>query len=161
DAFDLILIEQPLPEDDILGHAELAKHIRTPVCLDESIISARSAADATARGACSIVNIKAWRVAGYLEARRIHHACVAHGVPAGFLDPRSHSDMVPLMDDPQPFKLLQGVTTEIVGNCGYSFAPLTPESAEEAALSFGDLAAGSEILAGSFGDFLERIEKAG
>src|SRR5207253_936450 len=58
-------------------------------------------------------------------------------VAPGFIDPHSHSDMVPLMDDPQPFKLFQGVTTEIVGNCGYSFAPLTPESAQEAALSFG------------------------
>ena len=82
-------------------------------------------------------------------------------VAPGFLDPHSHSDMVPLMEEPQPFKLLQGVTTEIVGNCGFSFAPLTAESAEEASLSFGDLAAGSEILAGSFGDYLDRIEKAG
>ena len=81
DAFDLLLIEQPLPEDDILGHAELAKNIRTPVCLDESIISARAAADAIALGACSIVNIKAGRVGGYLEARRVHDVCAANGVP--------------------------------------------------------------------------------
>ncbi len=46
DPFDLLLIEQPLPEEDILGHAELARRIRTPICLDESIVSARSAADA-------------------------------------------------------------------------------------------------------------------
>ena len=82
-------------------------------------------------------------------------------VAPGFLDPHSHSDMVPLMNEPQPFKLLQGVTTEIVGNCGFSFAPLTTDSAEEASLSFGDLAAGSEILPASFGDYLDRIEKAG
>ncbi|HJT37656.1 MAG TPA: o-succinylbenzoate synthase [Actinomycetota bacterium] len=81
DAFDLLLIEQPLPEDDILGHAELARHLRTPVCLDESIVSARSAADAIALGACSIVNIKAGRVGGYLEARRVHDVCASHGVP--------------------------------------------------------------------------------
>ncbi|HJT37655.1 MAG TPA: D-aminoacylase [Actinomycetota bacterium] len=82
-------------------------------------------------------------------------------VAPGFIDPHSHSDMVPLMEDPQPFKLLQGVTTEIVGNCGYSFAPLSDESAAEARLSFGDLAAGAGITPGSFGDFLDRIEKAG
>jgi o-succinylbenzoate synthase len=81
DPFDLLLIEQPLPEDDLRGHAALARLIATPVCLDESIISARAAADAIALGACSIVNIKAGRVGGYLEARRIHDVCAAHGVP--------------------------------------------------------------------------------
>ena len=80
DPFDLLLIEQPLPEDDVRGHAELAKQIRTPVCLDESIVSARSAADAIAIGACSIVNIKAGRVGGYLEARRVHDVCAANGI---------------------------------------------------------------------------------
>jgi O-succinylbenzoate synthase len=80
DPFDLLLIEQPLPEDDIRGHAELAKLISTPVCLDESIVSARAAADAIALGACSIVNIKAGRVGGYLEARRVHDVCRANGI---------------------------------------------------------------------------------
>ncbi|HWO61596.1 MAG TPA: o-succinylbenzoate synthase [Umezawaea sp.] len=81
DPFDLLLIEQPLDEEDLLGHAELAKVISTPVCLDESITSARSAAAAIAMGAAAIVNIKPGRVGGYLEARRIHDVCVAHGVP--------------------------------------------------------------------------------
>src|SRR5947199_703828 len=81
DPFDLLLIEQPLPEDDVRGHAELARQIRTPVCLDESIESARDAAEAIALGACAIVNIKPGRVGGYLEARRVHDVCVASGVP--------------------------------------------------------------------------------
>jgi O-succinylbenzoate synthase len=81
DEFDLLLIEQPLAEDDVRGHAELARLLRTPICLDESITSARSAVDAIALGACSIVNIKAGRVGGYLEARRIHDVCAAEGVP--------------------------------------------------------------------------------
>jgi O-succinylbenzoate synthase len=81
DAFDLLLIEQPLPEEDVRGHAELAKIVRTPICLDESITSAAAAEDAIAMGACSIVNIKAGRVGGYLEARRIHDVCAASGVP--------------------------------------------------------------------------------
>jgi O-succinylbenzoate synthase len=81
DEMDLVLIEQPLSEDDILGHAALARAIETPVCLDESITSARVAADAIAVGACSIVNIKAGRVGGYLEARRVHDVAAAHGVP--------------------------------------------------------------------------------
>ncbi|MBB5872919.1 O-succinylbenzoate synthase [Allocatelliglobosispora scoriae] len=81
DPFDLLLIEQPLPEDDIRGHAALARRMRTPVCLDESITSARAAVDAIALGAAAIVNVKPGRVGGYLEARRIHDVCVANGVP--------------------------------------------------------------------------------
>jgi o-succinylbenzoate synthase len=81
DPFDLLLIEQPLPEDDVRGHAALAKLIRTPVCLDESITSARSAADAIALGACSVINIKAGRVGGYLEAVRVHDVAQANGIP--------------------------------------------------------------------------------
>jgi O-succinylbenzoate synthase len=81
DPFDLLLIEQPLPEDDVLGHADLARLIRTPICLDESIESARGAAAAIRLGACAIVNVKPGRVGGYLEARRIHDVCAAHGVP--------------------------------------------------------------------------------
>ncbi|HKT06142.1 MAG TPA: o-succinylbenzoate synthase [Rugosimonospora sp.] len=81
DPFDLLLIEQPLPEDDVRGHAALARAVRTPICLDESITSARAAADAIALGACAIVNIKPGRVGGYLEARRVHDVCHAAGVP--------------------------------------------------------------------------------
>lgn len=81
DPFDLLLIEQPLEEEDVVGHAELARRVRTPICLDESIVSASTAAAAIKLGACEIVNIKPGRVGGYLEARRIHDVCVAHGVP--------------------------------------------------------------------------------
>lgn len=81
DPFHLLLIEQPLAEDDIAGHAALARQIRTPVCLDESITSARAAVDAIDRGACTVVNIKPGRVGGYLEARRVHDVCAARGVP--------------------------------------------------------------------------------
>jgi O-succinylbenzoate synthase len=80
DPFDLLLIEQPLDEEDVLGHAELAKLVTTPICLDESITSAATAAAAIRLGACRIVNIKPGRVGGYLEARRIHDVCVANGV---------------------------------------------------------------------------------
>jgi o-succinylbenzoate synthase len=79
--FGLLLREQLLTGGGVAGHVELARQIRTPICLDESIVSAASAADAIARGACSIINIKAGRVGGYLEARRIHDVCAAHGVP--------------------------------------------------------------------------------
>ena len=81
DAFDLLLIEQPLPEEQVLAHAELAKVVRTPICLDESITSAQAAADAIQLGACQVINIKPGRVGGYLEARRIHDLCAAQGIP--------------------------------------------------------------------------------
>ena len=81
DPFDLLLIEQPLDEEHIADHAELAKVVKTPICLDESIVSAYTAAFAIRIGACAIVNIKPGRVGGYLEARRIHDVCAANGVP--------------------------------------------------------------------------------
>jgi O-succinylbenzoate synthase len=80
DPFGLQLIEQPLPEDDLFGHARLAELIQTPVCLDESITSVRQAAEALALGACSVVNVKPARVGGLLEAVRIHDLCLARGV---------------------------------------------------------------------------------
>ena len=81
DEFDLLLIEQPLPEDDIVGHAHLATEVETPICLDESLVSAAGTADAIELGACEIANIKPGRVGGYLEAVRIHDLCLARGVP--------------------------------------------------------------------------------
>lgn len=82
DDFDLLLIEQPLPDDDLLGHARLAAEIATPICLDESLVSAVSTTDAIELGACEIANIKPGRVGGYLEAVRIHDLCLAKGIPA-------------------------------------------------------------------------------
>lgn len=81
DEYNLLLIEQPLPEEEVRAHAELASKLSTPICLDESITSTQAAADAIALGACSIINIKAGRVGGYLEARSIHDLCAGLGVP--------------------------------------------------------------------------------
>ena len=81
DEYDLLLIEQPLPEDDLLGHAQLANASATPVCLDESIVSVQNAADAIDLGAAEIINIKPGRVGGYLTARRIHDLCLERGIP--------------------------------------------------------------------------------
>ena len=81
DDFALLLIEQPFDEEDLATHVRLQQMSSTPICLDESITSARAAADAIRLGACEIVNIKPGRVGGYLEAARIHDVCVAHGIP--------------------------------------------------------------------------------
>jgi O-succinylbenzoate synthase len=81
DEFGLLLLEQPLEEEDVAGHAELALSLDTPICLDESIVSAKAAYEAIRIGACAIVNIKPGRVGGYLEARRVHDVAAAAGIP--------------------------------------------------------------------------------
>lgn len=81
DDYGLLLIEQPFVEEDIASHVWLSSEIQTPVCLDESITSTDVAIDAIERGATSIINIKAGRVGGYLEAVRVHGACRERNVP--------------------------------------------------------------------------------
>ncbi len=81
DAFDLLLIEQPLAHDDIIDHARLQVELTTPICLDESIHSAEDARKALDLGACRVINIKVSRLGGLLEARRVHDLCHARGVP--------------------------------------------------------------------------------
>ncbi|HKJ54791.1 MAG TPA: o-succinylbenzoate synthase [Nitriliruptoraceae bacterium] len=81
DEFGLVLVEQPLPAHDLLGHADLARRMTTPICLDESITSAAVTRDALDLAAASIVNIKPGRVGGLLESRRIHDLCRARDVP--------------------------------------------------------------------------------
>jgi O-succinylbenzoate synthase len=81
DEFDLLLVEQPIHEEDYLGHKLLAERMRTPVCLDESVLSADNAESLIDYGACEIVNIKAGRVGGYLSAKAIHDMAFARGIP--------------------------------------------------------------------------------
>ena len=82
-------------------------------------------------------------------------------VAPGFVDAHSHSDALPLMAEPQPFKLLQGVTTEVVGNCGFSVAPLDDTSAAYVAEAWGDLFPAGAVVPGTFADYLDRLEEAG
>jgi O-succinylbenzoate synthase len=81
DAFDLLLIEQPIHEEDYLGHKLLAERMATPMCLDESILSVDNAESLIDYGACEVINIKAGRVGGYLAARDIHDLAVSRGIP--------------------------------------------------------------------------------
>ncbi|MFI6924754.1 amidohydrolase family protein [Nonomuraea spiralis] len=76
-------------------------------------------------------------------------------VAPGFVDPHSHSDTVPFMAGAQPFKLWQGVTTEIVGNCGFSCGPATPESAGFTPEVL------SEHTFATFGGYLDAVEREG
>lgn len=81
DEFGLLLIEQPFAEEDLATHVKLAAACETPVCLDESILDRAGALDAIERGATSVINIKPGRMGGYLEALRVHEACLALEVP--------------------------------------------------------------------------------
>ena len=81
DDLSLLLIEQPLAEDDIYDHSQLQPQLATPICLDESILSADHARAAIELGACRIINIKAGRVSGLLEAVKIHDLCRERDVP--------------------------------------------------------------------------------
>jgi O-succinylbenzoate synthase len=81
DHFGLTMIEQPLDDDDIRDHATLQARLRTAICLDESIRTVKTAAEAIALGACRVINIKPGRVGGHAEAIRLHDLAAAHGIP--------------------------------------------------------------------------------
>jgi O-succinylbenzoate synthase len=81
DRLRLLLIEQPLNEEDLWNHSKLQKQFHTPICLDESIISLLHARSALEMEACKIINIKPGRVGGVSQAVLIHDLCRAQGVP--------------------------------------------------------------------------------
>ncbi|WP_462411230.1 o-succinylbenzoate synthase [Neobacillus sp. Marseille-QA0830] len=81
DELNLLMIEQPLAYDDLIEHAMLQKQIKTPICLDESIVSFEDARKAIEYGSCKIINIKVGRVGGINEAKRIHDYCYEKGIP--------------------------------------------------------------------------------
>ena len=81
DDLELLLIEQPLDEDDLWDHSRLQASFRTAICLDESIITVRHARQALEMGACRVINIKAGRVGGLSTAVAIHDLCQRRNVP--------------------------------------------------------------------------------
>src|SRR5262249_13665294 len=86
DAFDLLLIEQPLFDDDVVLHSEIAREIRTPICLDESIHSLRDTETAMTLWRRTdflnrlIINIKPPRASGFADAIAIAQTCHTAGV---------------------------------------------------------------------------------
>jgi o-succinylbenzoate synthase len=81
DELKLMMIEQPLADDDIVDHAQLQAQLRTPICLDESIHSVDDARKALDLGSCGIINIKVSRLGGLSEAKRVHDMCQERGIP--------------------------------------------------------------------------------
>ena len=81
DAFDLIMLEQPLGDDDLVRHAQLQRRMKTPICLDESITSVDRAEDMITLRSGRIINIKPGRVGGFTASKAIHDVCQKAGVP--------------------------------------------------------------------------------
>jgi O-succinylbenzoate synthase len=81
DDYSLLMIEQPLENDDLIDHAHLQSELKTPICLDESITSLRQAENALKLKSCRMINIKVGRVGGYSQAVPIHDLCLSKGVP--------------------------------------------------------------------------------
>ena len=81
DELGLLLIEQPLDEDDLWDHSKLQRQIKTPLCLDESILTPRHTRQAIEMGACRVINIKTGRVGGLSQAVAIHDLCRQHNIP--------------------------------------------------------------------------------
>jgi O-succinylbenzoate synthase len=81
DAFDLLMVEQPLWHDDFYYHSMLQKRMNTPICLDESIRNRRDALAAIEMESCKIINIKLGRVGGFSEAIAVHNAAQERGIP--------------------------------------------------------------------------------
>jgi O-succinylbenzoate synthase len=81
DSFNLLMIEQPLGHDDIYEHSKLQPQLQTPICLDESILSADDTRLALDLGACKIINLKPGRVGGFSESLEIYRVCAERGVP--------------------------------------------------------------------------------
>lgn len=81
DDYDLLMIEQPLAPGDLVDHGKLQRELRTPICLDESILSLTNVRHAHELGACRIINIKLGRVGGYSEAQAIQSFAREHGMP--------------------------------------------------------------------------------
>lgn len=81
DAFGLQYIEQPLPKDHLLAHADLQRRLETPICLDETLTSLHVTDEAIRLDACRVVNLKVGRVGGIEESRRIHDLVLQRRVP--------------------------------------------------------------------------------
>jgi len=81
DRFKLLMIEQPLWNDDFYFHARLQKSIETAICLDEAIRSSRDAEAALELGSCRIINIKVGRIGGFTDAVAVHDVAHRFGVP--------------------------------------------------------------------------------
>lgn len=81
DEFNLMMLEQPLPYDDIVDHAKLQAQIKTPVCLDEPIKSPDDVRKAIELKSGKIINLKNGRVGGHTQSKLVEKVCRENGIP--------------------------------------------------------------------------------
>ena len=81
DSLGLLMLEQPLQHDDLVRHAELQRHLSTPICLDESIPNRDRAEDMIRLRAGRMVNLKPGRVGGFSTSLAIHDVCADNNIP--------------------------------------------------------------------------------
>lgn len=81
DEFDLMMLEQPLPYDDIIDHAKLQARLKTPICLDEPIKSSDDARKAIELKSGKIINLKNGRVGGHTQSKLTEQVCREAGIP--------------------------------------------------------------------------------
>ena len=81
DEFNLMMLEQPLPYDDIIDHTKLQAQIKTPICLDEPIKSPDDARKAIELKSGKIINLKNGRVGGHTQSKLVEKICRENGMP--------------------------------------------------------------------------------
>jgi N-acyl-D-amino-acid deacylase len=92
------------------------------------------------------------------EAIRTIDAQGLHIAP-GFIDPHTHSDLPLLVDPRAESKIRQGVTTEVIGNCGFSPAPLLGAAVEEISANAKNL--DLDVTWRSMAQYLDRLRDPG
>lgn len=85
-------------------------------------------------------------------------------IAPGFIDIHTHSDASFIIDDRSESKIYQGVTTEIVGQCGSTFYPSSPQNIENLQAYVGG--SGRDLdtnyyASCSFANFIEKAQKQG
>ena len=78
-------------------------------------------------------------------------------IAPGFIDIHSHDDFNLPINPLQPGKILQGVTTQVTGNCGWSPAPIVPERRKDFVENAAFLGPRLDYAWEGMGDFLERM----
>ncbi len=80
-------------------------------------------------------------------------------VSPGFIDPHTHSDGPLLVNRQAESKIRQGVTTEIIGNCGISVAPIAGEAISEISARMAKI--DLDVTWRSMGEYLDQLRKPG
>lgn len=100
--------------------------------------------------------------AGTLRGRRIVNADGRFVAP-GFIDVHTHSDLSILINRRAESTVRQGVTTQVIGNCGLSPAPVSEEYLEAIQHYWGRMAYRPEVTWKwrSFAQYLRALEEGG